>query len=161
MRVLVVDDHGLTRAALRWAVHHDDEFELVGEASSTAQAVAAIKQCSPELVLLAADLTATDVLTCLERIKRAHQQVKVIVLAEHSSQITEAACQRGASGVILKSSTAGNLSAAIHQVLGALAFSPLGKSATGEQPAEAAGASQTTTSSTWFSTLALKQLNAW
>src|SRR6476659_8395639 len=51
-RVVIVDDHLLTRAGLRAVIADDSDFEVVGEASTGAQAVAVNRALRPDLVLM-------------------------------------------------------------------------------------------------------------
>jgi len=52
IRVLVVDDEPLAREKIRELVKRDAEVEIVGESSSGAEAVAAVRELRPDLLLL-------------------------------------------------------------------------------------------------------------
>ena len=52
IRVLVVDDEPLAREKIREMVKRDAEVEIVGECSSGAEAVEAVRETRPDLVLL-------------------------------------------------------------------------------------------------------------
>jgi DNA-binding NarL/FixJ family response regulator len=139
MRLFVADGHGLTRAGVRWAVERDEDFEVVGEAKSGAQALARISQSSPDVVLLDTSLSGMDVLTCLTRIRRNHPRVSVIVLTDQASQFVATVCAHGASGVIVKSIDALDLCGAIRQILEGAIFTPVGNATPTDHPADAAG----------------------
>lgn len=52
VRTLIVDDMKLARERLKQALTSDDEIEIIGECANGSEAVAAIKNLSPELVFL-------------------------------------------------------------------------------------------------------------
>ena len=64
-QVLIVDDHAIFRQGLRKLFDEHPEFNVVGEAASGAEAVTAVKQLSPDILLLdlqLGDMTGLDVL---------------------------------------------------------------------------------------------------
>ena len=64
-RVLIVDDHAIFRQGLRKLFDEHSEFTVVGEAASGAEAVVAVKQLTPDILLLdlqLGDMTGLDVL---------------------------------------------------------------------------------------------------
>ena len=56
LRLLVVDDHRLMRAAVRVALAGDDEITVVAEADAAGAAVASASASRPDLILLDAEL---------------------------------------------------------------------------------------------------------
>ena len=52
MKILIVDDHPVTRQGLRSALGSSKEVEVVGEASSGDEAVEAVKQLQPHVVFM-------------------------------------------------------------------------------------------------------------
>src|SRR4030095_7962540 len=64
-QVLIVDDHAIFRQGLRKLFDEQPEFTVVGEAASGAEALAALKQPTPDVLLLdlqLKDMTGLDVL---------------------------------------------------------------------------------------------------
>src|SRR5437773_10940933 len=78
-RVLVVDDHPLTREALA-ALLRSHGFELAGIASDGEEAIAAAAQTQPDLVLLDLLMPGLDGLSALPRLREAAPGRQVVVL---------------------------------------------------------------------------------
>ena len=140
MRLLVADGHGLVRAGVRWAIENEQGFDLVGDAQSGAQLLARIEQLHPELVLLDMTLPGIDPQVALDRIRAAHPDVQVIVLAFYASpEEMRQLCESGADGVILKAIAPSDLAPAIRQIVNGTAFTSLGPAGPSAAPAFDAG----------------------
>ena len=59
-RVLIVDDEPIARRHLRVYIEREDDLEIVGEASSGAEAVTEIRQRQPDLVFLDVQMPGLD-----------------------------------------------------------------------------------------------------
>ncbi|MGE5689979.1 MAG: response regulator [Pseudomonadota bacterium] len=103
LRVLVADDHRLMLAAVRRALGRSDDVEVVGDVDEATKIVPTVGQLHPDVVLLDLRMPHLDGLTCLERLKRLHPEVAVVVLSTFAGDDhVEAARDRGASGYIVK-----------------------------------------------------------
>jgi DNA-binding NarL/FixJ family response regulator len=102
-RVLVVDDHPLTREALA-SLLSAHGFEIAGLASDGAEALEAAAETRPDLVLLDLSMPGLDGLTALPRLREAAPDCEVVVLtASGTEENLLAAIRRGAAGYLLKS----------------------------------------------------------
>jgi DNA-binding NarL/FixJ family response regulator len=102
-RVLIVDDHPLTREALSalLAQHH---FDVVGQAGGGAEAIGLAATLEPDLVLLDLTMPDMDGLTALPRIRDAAPEAEVVILtASGTEENLLAAIRAGAAGYLLKS----------------------------------------------------------
>ena len=101
-RILIVDDHPLTRDALA-ALLSQQGFDVVGEASDGAEAVTAVRSLQPDLVLLDLTMPGMDGLTALPRIREEAPACEVVVLtASDAEENLLGAIRAGASGYLLK-----------------------------------------------------------
>ena len=101
-RVLVVDDHPLTRDALA-ALLRSHGFELAGIASDGEEAIAAAAQTQPDLVLLDLLMPGLDGLSALPRLREVAPGCEVVVLtASGTEENLLAAIRGGAAGYLLK-----------------------------------------------------------
>ena len=101
-RVLIIDDHPLTRDALA-ALLAQQGFEVVGEAASGEEAIVAADRLQPDLVLLDLTMPGMDGLTALPKIREAAPSSEVVVLtASDAEENLLAAIRAGASGYLLK-----------------------------------------------------------
>ena len=80
-RVLIADDHPLILAGIKRALEEADGFEVVAEARIGSQVLPLVSQTKPDLALLDLRMPEMDGLTCLDRIRKEHPQVKVVILS--------------------------------------------------------------------------------
>ena len=102
-RVLIVDDHPLTREALA-SLLSSSEFDVVGQGSDGDEAIRLARQLEPDLVLLDLSMPGVDGLTALPRLREAAPSSEVVVLtASGTEENLLAAIRAGAAGYLLKS----------------------------------------------------------
>jgi DNA-binding NarL/FixJ family response regulator len=102
-RILIVDDHPLTREALA-ALLEQHGFAVVGQASSGEEAIERGRELLPELVLLDLSMPGMDGLEALPRLRAAAPGCEVVVLtASGTEENLLGAIRGGAAGYLLKS----------------------------------------------------------
>src|SRR3954469_3288396 len=112
--VLVVDDHPVTLAGLTVFLQSYPDLVLVGTASSGEEAIAFCEQVQPDVLLMDMKLPGVDGLTALQIIKQSYPKIEVIALSTFSDgDMVERAVQAGASGYLLKNTSAQELADAI------------------------------------------------
>jgi DNA-binding NarL/FixJ family response regulator len=125
IKVLVADDHGLFREGIRQALDAIEGIEVVAEARSGAEVLPLIGRCAPDVALLDLRMPELDGLGCLERIRKRHPQIKVVILSAFTDQEhIQAAFKRGADAYIVKSVDPIDLPAALRQVLTPTVYFP-------------------------------------
>jgi DNA-binding NarL/FixJ family response regulator len=103
MRVVIVDDHPITRQGLRAAFAIADGVEVVGEASSGEQAVILVDETLPDVVFMDVRMPGMNGLQATRAIRAQHPEVKVIVFSvdETRASVGEA-IRAGVAGYLLK-----------------------------------------------------------
>src|SRR6058998_3829011 len=102
-RILLVDDHPLTRSALSGLLTQHG-FEVVGEAEDGGEAVERAASLAPDLILLDLSMPGMDGLTALPRLREAAPDCEVVVLtASGTEENLLGAIRAGAAGYLLKS----------------------------------------------------------
>jgi len=102
-RILIVDDHPLTREALAGLLAQHG-FEVVGSASDGPEAIEAAGRLQPRLVLLDLSMPGLTGLQALPRIREAAPGCEVVVLtASGTEDNLLGAIRGGAAGYLLKS----------------------------------------------------------
>lgn len=102
-RILVVDDHPLTRDALT-SLLVQGGFDVVGEAADGREALELAQSLQPDLVLLDLSMPGLDGLGALPRLRAAAPRCEVVVLtASGTEENLLAAIRGGAAGYLLKS----------------------------------------------------------
>jgi DNA-binding NarL/FixJ family response regulator len=101
-RILIVDDHPLTREALS-SLLGAHGFDVVGVAEDGEQAIVEVARLRPDLVLLDLSMPGLDGLTALPRLREAAPETEVVVLtASGTEENLLAAIRAGAAGYLLK-----------------------------------------------------------
>jgi DNA-binding NarL/FixJ family response regulator len=102
-RILLVDDHPLTRSALS-ALLQQHGFDVVGEAADGVEAIDAAGRLRPDLVLLDLSMPGLDGLSALPLLREAAPECEVVVLtASGTEENLLRAIRAGAAGYLLKS----------------------------------------------------------
>jgi DNA-binding NarL/FixJ family response regulator len=103
VRVLVVDDDPLVRAALAMVLGGAPGLRLVGEASDGDEVPAAVAAAAPDVVLMDIRMPLVDGLTATERLLARGPLPQVIVLTTFDADASVLrALRAGASGFLLK-----------------------------------------------------------
>jgi DNA-binding NarL/FixJ family response regulator len=103
IKVLLVDDDALVRAGLRLILSAAEDIEVVGEVDDGADAVAAVREHRPHVVLMDIRMARVDGITATRMLGRIDQPPKVAVLTTfHADEEVLAALRAGASGFFVK-----------------------------------------------------------
>lgn len=125
-RVLLVEDHPLTREGLARWINQEDDLQVCAEAASAPQAISAVDQFRPDVVVTDISLPAGDGLELIKDLHVRHPDLPVLVLSMHDESVYAGRVLRaGARGYVMKSASGEGVVTAIREVLrGQLVFSP-------------------------------------
>lgn len=117
VRVLVVDDDPLVRAALTMVLRGAGGVELVGEATDGDEVPEAVSRLRPDLVLMDIRMARVDGLQALASLRRTDDPPEVVVLTtfDADDQVVRAV-REGAAGFLLKDTPPADIVAAIRRV---------------------------------------------
>ncbi|MDU4961694.1 MAG: response regulator transcription factor [Sporomusaceae bacterium] len=102
-KVLIVDDHLLSRRGIASIVAANPLFKVVGEAGGGSEALAKAEQLMPDLILMDIRMPGGDGLEATSRIKAVMPHIKIIILSVSDDvQDFFEAIKRGAQGYLLK-----------------------------------------------------------
>jgi len=103
IRVLICDDHKVVRQGLRFLLEQERDIEIVGEAANGEEAIDAVREQVPAVVLLDLLMPKVDGLTALREIKKISPSTQVIILTSHhgDDQLVDAV-KAGAISYVLK-----------------------------------------------------------
>ena len=116
IRVLVVDDLPMMRAAIRKALSVDD-FEIVGEAKNGRDGVLAYAHKRPDVVLIDIAMRVMDGITALEKLMLVDPGARVVMCSALGEQeMVMQALRRGAREFVVKPFTNERLLSAVSKV---------------------------------------------
>lgn len=117
IRILIVDDHPVVRTGLTSMLGTQESFEVVGAASSGEEALALIKQRTPDLMLLDLRMPGMNGIDLLRAMQVFPSPPRVIVLTSfETDEDVYRAVQAGAHGYLLKSTMQQEMISAIRAV---------------------------------------------
>jgi two-component system response regulator NreC len=117
IRILLVDDHAVLRAGLRALLDAEPDLEVVGEAATGEEGVAAAERLHPDVVVMDLSMPGIGGLEATRRIAAGGGATRVLVLSMHGEEehllpVLEA----GGSGYVHKRSADEELIKAIRTV---------------------------------------------
>ena len=117
LRIALVDDQELVRTGFRMILDAQRDMCVVGQASDGAGALPMVRTTRPDVVLMDIRMPALDGIAATRAVLEADPGIKVIVLTTFDlDDYLVAAMRAGASGFLLKDTTAPELVAGIRAV---------------------------------------------
>lgn len=117
IRVALVDDHELVRDGLRALLTAMPHLEVVGEASSGAEALVLVSQVRPDLLLVDIGMKDMTGLQLTEILSRQYPGIQILILSmyDHAEYVTSS-IRAGARGYVLKDAASWEIVAAIDAI---------------------------------------------
>ncbi len=117
-RVLLADDHAVLRSGLRLLLTSQNEYIVVGEASSGTETLTLAEQLQPDLIMLDLSMPALGGLDALPILRKMVPSARILILTMHDDpQYLRQALKHGASGYVLKKAVDAELLSAMRAVL--------------------------------------------
>ncbi len=117
IRVLIADDHPVVRTGLTSMLNAQKQVEVIGTVSNGHDAVKAVQEQSPDVLLLDLRMPGMDGLETLRALKAHHLQTRVIILSSfEADEDIYQSVQEGAMGYLLKDTSKSQMLEAIASV---------------------------------------------
>jgi DNA-binding NarL/FixJ family response regulator len=114
IRVLLVDDQALVRAGLRTLLGEEADIEVVGDAANGADAILAVGELIPDVVLMDIRMPVLDGLEATWRIVALRSETRIVMLTTFDlDEYVFEALRAGASGFLLKDAPADEIVRAV------------------------------------------------
>ena len=123
IKVVIIDDHVVVRAGLRYIIEADPELEFAGEFGGGVGAVGFVAEKAPDVVLLDVRMPDRGGIDVLRDLLAADKKRKVVMLT--TSDVEEdvfRAIEDGALGYVMKESPIETISAAIRSAMAGEVF---------------------------------------
>lgn len=115
-RILIADDHTLVAEACKKLL--DSEYEVVGTVTDGRSVVRAAVELKPHLIIVDISMPLLNGLDAGQQIKELLPSVKLLfVTMNHDADLAAEAFRRGASGYLLKTCAASELTIAVREIL--------------------------------------------
>lgn len=117
MRVLIADDHPISRSGIEFLLSGEHDLDLVGSAQDGDQVLELAATLAPDVVILDLMLPKRPGLVVLEHLKRLRPAPQVIVISGQATGLAfRQALDSGADAVVSKEDTSDELLAALAAV---------------------------------------------
>jgi DNA-binding NarL/FixJ family response regulator len=126
IELLLAEDHTVVREGLRTLLEVEGDIAVVGEAETGRQAVAMTRKLRPAVVVMDIAMPVLNGLEATRQIRATVPGTKVLILSAHGDDAyVEQALSAGATGYVLKQTSAHVLCTAVREVCrGGVFFSP-------------------------------------
>ncbi len=85
-RLLLVDDHAVVRSGLRMLLSAEPDVEIVGEASTAAQAIEMASTVKPDVILMDIGLPDLSGIDATREIKKRFPEMSIVALTIHEDE---------------------------------------------------------------------------
>jgi len=103
IRLLLVDDHAVVRSGLKMLLENERDVEIIGEASSAAEAMEAALRLKPNVILMDIGLPDLSGIDATREIKKRTPDVAIVALTIHEDEeYFFKMLEAGASGYVPK-----------------------------------------------------------
>jgi DNA-binding NarL/FixJ family response regulator len=117
-RIVIAEDHTILRQGLRALLASDPRFDVVAEAEDGLEAIDAVKQLGPDVVIMDLSMPRMNGMGAIKEIKRIASATRVVVLTVHKNEeYILASFQAGCDAYVLKYASHEELVTAIETVL--------------------------------------------
>lgn len=117
-RILLIDDHPITRQGLAAVINQQDDMIVCCQAGGASEGMTKVEGGAPELVITDISLDGRSGLELSRDLRAIYPKVRILVMSMHEESIyAERALRAGAHGYVMKKSGAEAILAAIRRVL--------------------------------------------
>ena len=86
IRILLVDDHAVVRSGLRMLLTSETDVEIIGEAGTAAEALAATRELKPDVILMDIGLPDKSGIEATREIKALFPGISIVALTIHEDE---------------------------------------------------------------------------
>ena len=121
IRVLIADDHGSFRRALRTALEHSKAYEICGEAKDGIEAVRLAKQSNPDVIILDLLMPGLNGFNAAKQIRDVLPDTPMVLLTLYENRQVQLEADRCGFSAVISKTQPGRLLNALDEALSAVA----------------------------------------
>ena len=115
--ILLADDQHMVRQGIRKLLEQEANFEVVGEADNTLDAVKLAHELKPDVIVTEAHMSKMSGVEAIRRIKAEHPQTAILILTmDDEEEYIAELLRAGAAGCLLKTVCSEDLVQAIRSI---------------------------------------------
>ena len=117
--IILIDDHPLMRKGLSLTLDVEQDFTVIGQASSAEEGLEMLQKQLPDVVIVDLSLPGMSGLEFLKHAKALYPRLKMIVVSRHDESLyAERAIRAGARGYVMKLEADTTIVEAVRRVIG-------------------------------------------
>ena len=117
IRIVLGEDHQIVRQGLRALLEEEEDIQVIGEAGDGLEVLNLVEQLEPDILVVDLMMPGLHGLEITRQVRKRFRRTLVVVLSMHADEsYVIAALKNGASGYVLKDSSASDLVTALHEV---------------------------------------------
>lgn len=123
IKVFIADDHEFIRAGLKSILANVSDIEVVGEAATGHEVLQALREKTPDALVLDMSMPGLSGLELIKRIKSEWPKQKILVLTMHTNkQYAVRAIRAGATGFLSKATASEEMVTALRKIVAGRAY---------------------------------------
>ncbi|MEP5613959.1 MAG: response regulator transcription factor [Cyclobacteriaceae bacterium] len=117
MKIFLTDDHAILLSGLAKILSAEDDFEVVGTATTARETFEKLTRVSPDLLITDYNLPDEDGLAIVRKVKQKYPNLKIMVLSMHDeAHLVQEILKEGINGYLLKKDSQDELINAVRSV---------------------------------------------
>ncbi len=121
IRVLIADDHGSFRRALRTALEHSNAYEICGEAKDGIEAVRLARESEPDVIILDLLMPGLNGFNAAKKIREFLPDTPMVLLTLYENRQVQLEADRCGFSAVISKTQPGRLLNVLDEALSSLA----------------------------------------